>query len=215
MGCPVRGNVRVHARSHCQNERHSIAPPSHVDNLGEYNLSGLFRLTSRKHRDEEDNTARDADKKERNLRLRQLAREKRHHGRRERLEQDIDQVDLPLRGDKVFMPEPGDRGCDLGTHNGGAGREETVGDDGEPAHDESHARPRARGGYHECEMVLASRRWIRGTQLGQSRSYRDSLSAHMDPEKKTRGRSVRAIQRNLILLMIQHATVATRRPQNT
>jgi hypothetical protein len=184
MGCPVRGNVRVHARSHRQNERHSIAPPSHVDNLGEHNLGRLFRLTGRKDRDEEDNAARDADKKKRNLRLRQLPREKRHHGRGERLEQDIDQVDLPLRSDKVFMPEPGDRGRDLSTHDCGAGREETVGDNGEPTHDESHARPRARGRDHECEMVLASRRGIRGTQLGQSRSYRDLLSAHILSRKE-------------------------------
>jgi hypothetical protein len=71
------------------------------------------------------------------------------------------------------MPKTGDRGRDLGTHNCGAGREETIGDNGEPAHDESHARPSARGRYHECEMVLASSRWIRGTQLGESCSYRD------------------------------------------
>ena len=89
MGCPVRGNVRVHARSHCQNERHSIAPPGHVGNFGEHNLGGLFCFTGRKYSDEEDNAARDADKKAYNLRLRQLTREKCNNGRCERLEQDI------------------------------------------------------------------------------------------------------------------------------
>ena len=143
MGCPVRGNVRVHACSHCQDEGHSITPPGDVDNFGEDNLSGLLCFTGRKYSDEEDDTARNADQKECNLCLWQLTREEHRDGSCERLVQDVQQVDLPLSCDKVFMPERSDRNRDLGTHNCGAGREETIANNREPAHDESHSRPRA------------------------------------------------------------------------
>lgn len=141
MGCPIRGNVRVHARSYSQDERDSIAPTGDVDNFGENDLGGLFGVTGRKYSDEEDNTARNADQEEPNLGFRQLSGEEHNDGCRERLIQDVHQVDLPLSCDIVWMPETGDCGRDLRTDDRGTGREETIGDDGEPAHDEGNGRP--------------------------------------------------------------------------
>lgn len=160
MRCPVRGNVRVHAGSHSQNERDSITPPSDVDHFGEYDIGGLLDVTGRQDSDEEDDTARNTDQEESNLRLRQLLGKEHNNSGRERLVQDVHQVDLPLSRDIVVVPETRDRGCDLGTNDGGAGREETICDDGEPAHDERNARPSLLGRDHEREVVLASSRGV-------------------------------------------------------
>lgn len=140
MGCTVRGYVRVHARAHCQNERNAVTPAGDIDHFGKDDLGGLFCLTGRKHSDEEDDTAGNTDQKECNLRLWQLPGEEHDDGGCERLVQNVHEIDLPLSRDKVLMPEAGDRSCDLGTDDRGAGREEAIGDDGEPAHDKGNAR---------------------------------------------------------------------------